>query len=88
MSTELALSPAIYLPECLYEAAAAYQGLCSVKVISESPAEYAVKISPLEGISDENRLVHEFLNYLLDLSLETHLSKLQGTYGTDGVPTA
>lgn len=88
MNTRLALSSMIYPPECLQEAAAAYEGLCSVRIISESSAGYSVEISRSADAADERQLVNEFLNYLLDLSLEKHLAEFQKADGTDRVSTA
>jgi len=88
MNARFEISSAIYPPECLREAAAAYQGLCSVTVIGESPAGYSIEISRAPDVVDDKQLVNEFLNYLLDLSLEKHLSEFQEGYGTDRVQTA
>lgn len=83
MSTQVALSSAIYPPECLQEAVTAYQGLCSVKVVSETPSVYYVEIRQSSEMVDEKLLTNEFLNYLLDLSLEKHLAEFQQRYGTN-----
>jgi hypothetical protein len=76
MSVRVPLSKAIYPQECLEEAAAAYSAICSVQLIRETPHAREVEITPKSGHSersDESRIAHEFLNYLLDLSLECHL---------------
>lgn len=88
MSTLVTLSPAIYPPGCLREAAAAYAVLCSVNVVGETPTGYSVEISGSVAVTDENQLANEFLNYLLDLSLEQHLAEFQGIDGTDSVSAA
>ena len=88
MSTRVALSSAIYPTECLREASAAYRGLCSVKIVGEAPTGYGIEISRSADVADEKQLVNEFLNYLLDLSLEKHLADFQECDGTDRVPTA
>lgn len=88
MNARLLLSPAIYPPECLREAAAAYQGLCSVEVFGTSPAGYSIEITGSADVADGKQLLNEFLNYLLDLSLEKYLSEQQGCDGTNRVPTA
>ncbi len=86
MSVTVELKPTIYPPECLREAITAYRGICSVRIISESPAEISVEISRSSEMLDEGQLAHEFLNYLLDLSLETHLAAFENSNGTDGIP--
>jgi hypothetical protein len=84
MSAIFTLSSAIYPPACFHEAAAAYQGLCQVKIVGETLTGYAVEIRWSAGVSDEEQLRNEFLNYLLDLSLEKHLAELQQEgHGTD-----
>ncbi|MDQ3803557.1 MAG: HxsD-like protein [Acidobacteriota bacterium] len=88
MNTQVALSSAIYPSECLRQAAAAYHGLCSVRIVKESPSGYSIEISRSADVADGEQLVNEFLNYLLDLSLEKYLSELQGADGTDRVQTA
>jgi hypothetical protein len=88
MNAEIVLSSAIYTRECLREAAAAYRGLCTVNVLRESAGEYSIEITRSGEVVDERQLVNEFLNYLLDLSLEKHLSALQEGDGTDRVQTA
>jgi hypothetical protein len=76
MSVRIPLSKTIYPRECLEEAAAAYSAICSVELIRETPGAREVEITPIhrqDGQPDESRIAHEFLNYLLDLSLEYHL---------------
>jgi hypothetical protein len=87
MSTQIALSSTIYPQECLYAVITAYQGLCSVRVLNESPTGYSIEISREADIVDEKQLADEFLNYLLDLSLEKHLTELQEDNGTDSLST-
>jgi hypothetical protein len=76
MSVRAPLSKVIYPPECLEEASAAYSSICSVTIIGETSGGREIEITPVQGEAeqpDENRTAHEFLNYLLDLSLEYHL---------------
>ena len=75
MSIRLRLSEAIYPRKCLDQAIAAYSGICSVQVSESSLKGYVIEIEPCAEIeADGERVVHEFMNYLLDLSLESHLS--------------
>jgi hypothetical protein len=85
VSVTVELKSAIYPPECLREAMTAYQGLCSVRVISESPAGHSIEISRASEAIDEEQLTNEFLNYLLDLSLEKHLAEFENGNGTDRI---
>ena len=78
MSVRLSLSEVIYPRKCLDEAIAAYSGLCSVKVSEDSSTACVIEITPSVGIEPEGeRVAHEFMSYLLDLSLENHLGLLQ-----------
>lgn len=88
MSAQVSLSSSIYSPECLQDAVIAYQGLCSVQVFNKAVSDYYIEITGLAGIDDEQQLINEFLNYLLDLSLEKHLATFQEAYGTDRISTA
>lgn len=87
MKVGVTLSSSIYPPECLHVAIAAYQEFCSVKVVSETPTGYSIEISQLVNATDGKHLADEFLNYLLDLSLEKHLAGFQKSYGTDRIST-
>jgi len=62
--------------------------LLLVRIVKESPSGYSIEISRSADVADGEQLVNEFLNYLLDLSLEKFLSELQGADGTDRVQTA
>jgi hypothetical protein len=74
MSVRLPLSEAIYPRKCLDEAIAAYAGLCSVEVSEVSSKACIIEITPYVGSEPEGeRVAHEFMNYLLDLSLENRL---------------
>jgi hypothetical protein len=76
MSVSVSLSKAIYPKECLEAAAAAYSAICSVEFTGETPHALEVELAAILGRveqPDESRVAHEFLNYLLDLSLEYHL---------------
>lgn len=75
MSVRLQLSEAIYPHKCLDQAIAAYSGICSVQLLEMTLKGCVIEIEPCAEIeADADRVVHEFMNYLLDLSLESHLS--------------
>lgn len=76
MSARVPLSKSIYPRRCVEEAAAAYSAICSVEVVGETSHALEIEVKIISGQSempDEGRITHEFLNYLLDLSLEHHL---------------
>jgi len=76
MSVRFPLSKTIYPRRCIEEAAAAYSAICSVELTGETPHAHEVEIAPISGQveqPDESKIANEFLNYLLDLSLEYHL---------------
>ena len=78
MSVRVHLSKTIYLRECLEETVAVYSAICSAKITRETSGACEVEITPVQGEAkhpDEGRIAHEFLNYLLDLSLEYHLQR-------------
>ena len=72
----LTLSPKVYPVECVHETAKAYAGLCTVNLASGGEVrDYSVEITPLSNLIDEERLSNEFLNYLLDISVERYLER-------------
>jgi hypothetical protein len=76
MSVHVLLSKTIYPQRCIEEAVAAYSGICSVMLTGETSSAREIEVTPICGQvkqPDESRVAHEFLNYLLDLSLEYHL---------------
>jgi hypothetical protein len=76
VSACVSLSKSIYPRRCVEEAAVAYSTICSVDVVGETPHALEVEVKSITGqseVPDEGRITHEFLNYLLDLSLEYHL---------------
>jgi hypothetical protein len=57
------------------QAIAAYTQLCSVEISEVTPTECVIELRPAPlDASGEDRLVHEFLNYLLDLCVESHIA--------------
>ena len=78
MSVRLSLSEMIYPRHCLQEAIKAYSGLCSVQVFEIDPEIFVIEIEPsADNEADKDRVAREFMNYLLDLSLEQHLGVTQ-----------
>lgn len=73
MSARFVLSRSIYPEECLAEAAAAYRDFCSVAVLENDSNKCQIEVTAVPGIADETSAAREFLNYLLDASLEAHL---------------
>jgi len=69
MSVQVNLAKSIYPRECVEAAIVAYANLCSVKVLRTTEVGCLVEITGL----DESNAIHEFLNYMLDLSVEKHL---------------
>lgn len=78
MTSSFKLSTIIYPNACVVDAIAAYDHLCEFRVVERSERDCLLEV---EFTSDrkefQEQLGHEFLNYLLDLSLEHHLKKMQ-----------
>jgi hypothetical protein len=75
MTATFSLAPAIYSVKHIEEAARAFAHLGTVRVIGSTTSEIQIEISA-KGEASFDVLVAEFLNYLLDASLELHLSSL------------
>lgn len=75
MSLRVTLTQEIYPVACLYKTIQAYQEVCNVSVHHTSESGYVIDIGRRSPEVDERVLSHEFLNYLLDLALEHHLSQ-------------
>jgi hypothetical protein len=73
MSATVTVAEWLYPADSFRTAAAAYGGLCSARLVSEAVGEYTVELTSLTEEVDETRLVHEFMNYMLDLSAEHYL---------------
>jgi len=69
MTQQVNLCEAIYPRDCVESAAKAFADFGAVKVSLESDNSLSVQISA----PSETALMHEFLNYVLDLSIETYL---------------
>jgi hypothetical protein len=74
MRARLYLSGLLYPRPCIREAILAYAHLCSVEVRDETLAGCSIEVEAhSSNLTDASRVSYEFLNYLLDLSLEHHL---------------
>ena len=71
---KLSLSSTIYPRQCLAEPIAVFADFCSVDIGSEQKKSYAIEILPTSPVLNEEVLTNEFLNYLLAVSIENHLS--------------
>ncbi|HXJ93205.1 MAG TPA: HxsD-like protein [Terriglobia bacterium] len=69
------LSHSIYPPTCLASAVSAYRDFCSVTLCESTGGASCIDIAPALPEYDELRTAREFLNYLLDISLEAHLGE-------------
>ena len=77
MSREIALSERIYPRDCLQKTMLAYRDVCRVSLRDVSTPQYVMWIESCSPDVDEDVAIHEFLNYLLDLSLEHYFSEQQ-----------
>jgi hypothetical protein len=71
MSRSVTLHHLIYPAHCVHNAIAAYESLCKVTIVETQPDRTMVQIQTEVDINDSN-VVGEFLNYLLDMSMESH----------------
>jgi hypothetical protein len=82
------ISHLIYPADCLRKAISAYARVCDIRISKEAPARSFVEIEvPVREGVNERHAAHEFLNYLLDISIEWHLSSFttRRTHGPDKV---
>ncbi len=77
MSVRVTLYPRIYDRESLAITAAAFASHCSVAAVGETTAGNIVEIAGAPEGGDETQVVREFLNYLLNLSIEAHFKQPQ-----------
>jgi hypothetical protein len=73
----LTLSSVIYPAECLEETVTAYAGVCSVCVFLETDKGYSIEILPAAKEIDQEQLTNEFMNYLLNVSIERFLRLME-----------
>lgn len=74
MTAQLTLSGLIYPRECVERAIFAYRHLCSIEIACATPTGLVIEArTELNDDVKERKLVNEFLNYLLDLSMEHYL---------------
>ena len=77
MTVRVPLSSRIYHRDCLNQAISAYSHICSINIFRIASHECHIEVEALPELeADESRAVHEFLNYLLDLSIEAKLGKI------------
>ena len=75
------LSHAVYPPECVSTSVEAFREFCSFEIIDSPSGVTGLAIRVLETIpTDRRRIVGEFLNHLLAISVER---KLGGTRPSD-----
>ena len=66
----------IYPPESIEKAVLDYASICSVKITDRSATECVIELDDRVGsLSKGQQIANEFLNYLLDISLEHHLGR-------------
>jgi hypothetical protein len=65
----------IYPPECLETAIEDFRAYCSIEKTSQNLSDSYIKLEALPEFGHEaSRICDEFLNYLLDLSLQFQLA--------------
>jgi hypothetical protein len=74
MSRQLILSHSIYPPHCVEKAVDTYRAICDIRVADANSERSSLLLESVDV--DEERLAREFLNYVLDVSLEWHLQGL------------
>lgn len=74
MNAIIPLSEAIYPKVCIEQTANAFAHLCSVRLLQSSLRTLSAEFV---SDSDDIMLFHEFLNYLLEVSIEHHLDILR-----------
>lgn len=74
MTSRLTLSALLYPFECIDQAITDYAQLGNLRIVERSTDSTLIEIEPK---SDQHKfrsqLTHEFLNYVLDISLDHHL---------------
>ncbi|MCI0626499.1 MAG: HxsD-like protein [Acidobacteria bacterium] len=75
MTICLPISHSLYPLECVAKAVEAYSGTCMVRIYEATDAQSLLEFQVPDDASDAKRVVHEFLNYLLDMSVETRLAR-------------
>ena len=74
MSRHITLGHSIYPSHCVKNAVEAYEPVCKVTIVESKCDRTSVLIEAPANI-DEASLVGEFLNYLLDMSMESHFQE-------------
>jgi hypothetical protein len=71
MRQHITLHHLIYPADCVRNAIATYESLCKVTIVERQPDRTLVQIQAQVDINESNA-AGEFLNYLLDMSVESH----------------
>jgi hypothetical protein len=79
------LASSIYPRVCLDEARTACEALCSVTIFRDDPQACEIEIKAITTEMTDEQVAREFLNYLLNLSVEHHLSLGKGRLGAEEV---
>ena len=66
------LSTTVYPERCVLEAAEAYKSFCSV-MVTRAGDEISVSLAVGPNAHEAQRILDEFLNYALDLSVRMHV---------------
>jgi hypothetical protein len=74
VSHHIPIAWSIYPTNCLERATSDYQHLCDIEQVEMTSHGCLITIRIRDG-QDEQTLRNEFLNYLLEISLECHLQR-------------
>ena len=72
-AARLSLSHDVYEPSAVREAAEAYSDHLNVEILNSSPNETEIVVRHLGGELPAERVLDEFLNHVLDLSVRRKL---------------
>jgi hypothetical protein len=81
VSYKAVLASSIYPRTCLDEARTAWEALCSVTIFRDDPHACEIEINAIATDVTDEQAAREFLNYLLNLSIERHLVLGKGRLG-------
>ena len=76
-SVVVRLAHLVYMQSCIEEAIEQYKPYCEIKSLSRTANETVLAVQMLSSAnSSEIVVVHEFLNYVLDLSIRLRLRQI------------